>query len=55
MIKEYGRATGWTMVDIQGISFTSYIHKTIVEEGQKLSVEHQHNLNPIIKEVVKKK
>ncbi|XP_070014870.1 uncharacterized protein [Nicotiana sylvestris] len=39
------KAIGWTLADIWGISPTFCIHKIILEEDAKPSVEHQRRLN----------
>ncbi|XP_070039977.1 uncharacterized protein [Nicotiana tomentosiformis] len=48
------RAIGWTLADIRGISPAFCMHKIILEEGSKPSVEHQMRLNEAMQEVVKK-
>ncbi|XP_070002114.1 uncharacterized protein [Nicotiana sylvestris] len=48
------RAIGWTLADIWGISPTFCMHKIILDEGSKPSVEHQRRLNEAMQEVVKK-
>ncbi|XP_075107083.1 uncharacterized protein LOC142180062 [Nicotiana tabacum] len=55
VLREQKHAFGWTMSDINGISPTFYMHKILMEEGHKPSVEHQCHLNPIMKECVPKK
>ncbi|XP_075074576.1 uncharacterized protein LOC142162155 [Nicotiana tabacum] len=52
---EHKRALGWTMSDIKGISPAFCMHKILIEDGHKPSVEQQLRLNPIMKEVVRKK
>lgn len=42
------------IVDIKGISPLICMHKILLEEGYKATIEHQWRLNPIIKKVVKK-
>ncbi|XP_070048854.1 uncharacterized protein [Nicotiana tomentosiformis] len=54
MLQECKTAIGWTMAYIKGISPTFYMHKILLEEGHKPSIEHQRRLNPNMKEVVKK-
>ncbi|XP_070008143.1 uncharacterized protein [Nicotiana sylvestris] len=49
---EHKRAIGWTMSDIRGISPAFCMHKILMEEGHKPSIEQQRRLNPNIKEVV---
>ena len=42
------------MEDLEGINPTIYMHKILLEENEKTSVEHQRRLNPVMKEVVRK-
>ena len=42
------------MEDLKGISPSICMHKILLEENGKTSIEHQRRLNPVIKEVVKK-
>lgn len=55
LLGKYRRAIGWTMAHIKGISPSIYMHKILLEDCSSNSVEHQRRLNPIMKEVVKKK
>ena len=43
----------WSIADIKGIIPTICIHKILIEESFKLSIEHQKILNPAMKEVVR--
>ncbi|XP_075095107.1 uncharacterized protein LOC142173419 [Nicotiana tabacum] len=54
VLREHKRAIGWTMSDIKGVSPAFCMHKILMEDGHKPSVEHQRRLNPIMKEVVRK-
>ncbi|XP_075098867.1 uncharacterized protein LOC142175774 [Nicotiana tabacum] len=54
VLREHKHAIGWTMSDIKGISPGFCMHKILMEEGHKPSMEHQRRLNPIMKEVVRK-
>ncbi|XP_075107121.1 uncharacterized protein LOC142180095 [Nicotiana tabacum] len=54
VLREHKRAIGWTMSDIKDISPAFCMHKILMEEGHKPSMEHQCRLNPIMKEVVRK-
>ncbi|XP_012835563.1 PREDICTED: uncharacterized protein LOC105956264 [Erythranthe guttata] len=54
VLREHKLALGWTIADIKGISPTFCMHKIILEESHKSSVEQQRRLNLIMKEVVKK-
>ncbi|XP_070046526.1 uncharacterized protein [Nicotiana tomentosiformis] len=51
---EHKRAIGWMMYVIRGIIPAFSMHKIVMEEGHKPIIEHQHCLNPIMKEVVRK-
>ena len=54
ILREFKSAIGWTIADIKGISPSYCMHKILLEEGSKPTVEQQRRLNPIMKEVVKK-
>lgn len=54
VLREFKSAIGWTIADIKGISPFFCMHKILLEDDSKPSVEHQRRLNPIMKEVVKK-
>ena len=55
VLGKYIRAIGWTTTDIKGISPSICMHKIMLEDCHNNSVDHQRRLNPIMKEVVKKK
>ena len=42
------------MEDLKGISPSICMHKILLEENAKTSIEHQRRLNLVIKEVVRK-
>ena len=46
-------AIRWTIADIKGISPTICMHKNLMDETYKPTVEHQRRLNPAMKEVVR--
>ncbi|XP_070029787.1 uncharacterized protein [Nicotiana sylvestris] len=54
VLREHKIAIGWTMSDIRGISPAFCMHKILMEEGHKPSIEQQCRLNPNMKEVVRK-
>ncbi|KAL5579626.1 hypothetical protein UlMin_012068 [Ulmus minor] len=54
VLRKFKRAIGWTLADIKGISPSFCMHKILLEDSSKSSIEAQRRLNPIIKEVVKK-
>ena len=54
ILKKYPKAIGYTIDDIKGINPSLCMHKILLEEDYKPSIEHQRRLNPNMKEVVKK-
>ncbi|KAK8952364.1 hypothetical protein KSP39_PZI003940 [Platanthera zijinensis] len=54
VLREYKGAMGWTIADIRGISPSICMHKILLEEEAKESIEPQRRLSPPMKEVVKK-
>nr|XP_016436675.1 PREDICTED: uncharacterized protein LOC107762796 [Nicotiana tabacum] len=54
VLREHKHAIGWTISDIKGINPAFCMHKILMEQGHKTSVEHQCRLNPIMKKVVRK-
>jgi len=53
VLREHKKAIGWSISDIKGISPSLCMHKILMEDNFKPSVEHQRRLNPNMKEVVK--
>ena len=53
VLKKFKKAIGWTLADIKGISPSFCMHKILMEENEKGSIEAQRRLNLIMKEVVK--
>ncbi|XP_062118923.1 uncharacterized protein LOC133832623 [Humulus lupulus] len=54
VLRKFKKAIGWTIADIKGISPSLCMHKILLENSEKGSIEGQRRLNPIMKEVVKK-
>ena len=54
VLKKYKEAIAWSMEDLKGISPSILMHKILLEENAKTSIEHQRRLNPVMKEVVRK-
>ena len=54
LLKNHKKAIGWSIADNKGISTSICMHKILLEDGAKGSIEGQCRLNPIMKEVVKK-
>ena len=55
MLREHRTALGWTISNIKGISPSICIHKILMEELYKPSIEPQRRLNLAMKEVVRAK
>ena len=53
ILKGHKKAIGWLISDIKRISPSLCMHKILMEDNFKPSVEHQRKLNPNMKEVVK--
>ena len=54
ILRKYKGVIAWSVEDLKGISPSIYMHKIILEENAKTSIEHQRRLNPVMKEVVRK-
>ena len=54
ILKKYQKSIAWSIDELKGISPSICMHKILLEENAKPSVEHQRRLNPIMKEVVRK-
>ena len=55
MLRRRVNAIGWQISDIRGISQSYCMHKILMEEGCKPTIERQRRLNLNMQEVVKKK
>ncbi|XP_057760463.1 uncharacterized protein LOC130980839 [Arachis stenosperma] len=54
VLRRHKDAIGWTLADLKGISSAICMHKILLEEDAKPSIQSQRRLNPIMKEVVQK-
>ena len=54
ILKKYKGTITWSIEDLKGISPSICMHKILLEENEKTSIEHQRRLNPVLKEVVRK-
>ena len=52
--RDHKDAIGWSLADLKGIRPSMCMHRILLEEGNKPSVEAQRRLNPTMKEVVRK-
>ena len=54
ILRKYKEAIAWSIEDMKGISPSICMHKILLEDNAKTSIEHQRRLNPVMKEVVRK-
>ena len=54
ILKNYQESIAWSIDELKDISPSICMHKILLEENAKPSVEHQRRLNPVMKEVVRK-
>ena len=54
MLRDHKDAIGWSLADLKGIRPSMCMHRILLEDGHKPSVEAQRRLNPTMKEVVHK-
>ncbi|CAL2240362.1 unnamed protein product [Prunus armeniaca] len=53
VLKMHKTAIGWTIADIKGISPSTCMHRILLEENFKPTIENQRRINPNMKEVVR--
>ncbi|XP_056169350.1 uncharacterized protein LOC130138655 [Syzygium oleosum] len=53
VLREHKGAIGWKIADIKGISSSICMHKILMEEQHKPTIQPQRRLNPKMQEVVK--
>ncbi|KAL4281009.1 hypothetical protein GQ457_03G013030 [Hibiscus cannabinus] len=53
-LRQHKEALGWTIVDIKGISPTICMHKILLDDNHKPTVDAQRRLNQAMKDVVRK-
>ena len=54
ILRKYKDSIAWSIDDLKGINPSICMHKILLEENAKTSMEHQRRLNPVMKEVVRK-
>ena len=54
ILRDHKNALGWSLADLKGIRSSMCMHRILLEDGHKPSVEAQRRLNPTMKEVVRK-
>ena len=55
ILRKYKEAIAWSIEDLKGISPSICMHKILLNDNAKTSIEHQRRLNPMMKKVVRKK
>ena len=48
-LRKYKEAIAWSIEDLKGISPSVCMHKILLEENSRTSIEHQRRLNPVMK------
>ena len=54
VLRDHKNAIKWSLADIKGIRPSMCMHRILLEDGHKPSVEAQRRLNPTMKEVIRK-
>ena len=54
ILRKYKEAIAWSIEDLKGISPSICMHKILMNDNAKTSIEHQRRLNPVMKEVIRK-
>ena len=54
ILRKYKEAIAWSIEDPKGINPSICMHKILLNDNVKTSIEHQRRLNPVMKEVVRK-
>ena len=53
-MRKYKEALAWSIEDLKGISPSICMHKILLNDDVRTSIEHQRRLNPVMKDVVRK-
>ena len=54
ILRKCKEAIAWSIEDLKGMGHFICMHKILLEENAKTSIEHQRRLNPVMKEVIMK-
>ena len=54
ILRKYKEAIAWPIEDLKGINPSICMHKILLNDNAKTSIDHQRRLNPVMKEVVRK-
>ena len=55
ILRKYKEAIAWLIEDLKGITPSICMHKILLNDNAKTSIEQQRRLNPVMKELVRKK
>ena len=53
ILRKNKKAIAWSIEDLKGINPSICMHKILLDDNAKTSIEHQRRLNPVIKDVVR--
>ena len=53
ILRKYKEAIAWSIEDLKGISPSICMHKILLNDDAKTSIEHQRRMNPVMKDVVR--
>ena len=53
ILRKYKEAIAWSIEDLKGNNPSICMHKILLNDNAKASIEHQRRLNPVMKEVLK--
>ena len=54
VLRDHKNIIGWSLANLKGIRPSMCMHRILLEDGHKRSVEAQRRLNPTMKKVVRK-
>ena len=54
ILRKHKESIAWSIEDLKGFGPSICMHKILLEESARPTVEHQRRLNPVMKEVVRK-
>ena len=54
ILRKYKEAIAWSIEDLKGIGPSICMHKILLNDKAKTSIDHQRRMNPMMKEVVRK-
>ena len=55
VLKEHKKAIGYTLDDLKGIHPSMCMHRILIEDDHRPTIEHQRRLNPIMQEVSRRR